>query len=114
MGVYKIIGRLSVDLIKVLGYKISALDIEKELLLHPYIEDVAVMGMKDGCKSEKIIALIVIKSECRDQFDLNEFYRWCKLKLPSYSVPNKIEIVLKLHKNQMGKVNKKELIKIYY
>jgi malonyl-CoA/methylmalonyl-CoA synthetase len=114
LGVYKIIGRLSVDLIKVSGYKISALDIERELLLHPYIEDVAVMSLKDECKNEKIIALIVLKSDFKDLFDLNEFYRWCKLRLPSYSVPSKIEIVLKLHKNQMGKVNKKELIKIYY
>ena len=113
LGVYKIIGRLSVDLIKTSGYKISALDIEKEILIHPYIDDVAVLGMKDEFKGVKIMALIVIKLDYKDQFDLNEFKRWCKLRLPSYSVPSKIEIVLKLHRNQMGKVNKNELIKIY-
>jgi len=113
MNCFKIVGRLSVDLIITSGFKISALDIEKEILLHPYVEDVAVMGLKDDNLGEKIIALIMLKIDCVNKFDLNEFKRWCRLRLPSYSNPQRIEIVQKLHKNQMGKVNKNELIKIY-
>ena len=43
-GVYKILGRTSVDIIKSGGYKISALDIERHLLSHDDITDVAVVG----------------------------------------------------------------------
>ena len=39
LNCFKIVGRLSVDLINKSGFKISALDIEKEILAHPYIED---------------------------------------------------------------------------
>jgi malonyl-CoA/methylmalonyl-CoA synthetase len=113
LNCFKIVGRLSVDLINKSGFKISALDIEKEILAHPYIEDVAVMGVKDDNLSVKIIAFIVIKIDCVNIFDINEFKRWCRLRLPNYSNPQRIEIVKRLHKNQMGKVNKNELIKIY-
>ena len=36
-GVYWIMGRTSVDIIKSGGYKISALDVERQLLAHPDI-----------------------------------------------------------------------------
>lgn len=36
-GNYKILGRSSVDILKVGGYKISALDIERVFLSHPNI-----------------------------------------------------------------------------
>ncbi len=114
LNVYKIIGRLSVDLIKTQGYKISALDIEKEILAHPYIDDVAVLGIKDEVLGTKICALVVLKPDCKNQFDLNEFKRWCRLRFPKYGVPKKFEVVQKLHRNQLGKVNKNDLIKMYY
>ena len=37
-GVYRILGRASVDVIKSAGYKISALEVERELLAHPEVE----------------------------------------------------------------------------
>lgn len=43
-GVVKIVGRMSVDIIKSGGYKISALDIERHLLEHSDIKDIAVIG----------------------------------------------------------------------
>lgn len=36
-GVYWIMGRTSVDIIKSGGYKISALEVERHLLAHPLI-----------------------------------------------------------------------------
>lgn len=41
---FKIVGRTSVDVIKSGGYKISALHVERHLLSHPDITDVAVVG----------------------------------------------------------------------
>jgi malonyl-CoA/methylmalonyl-CoA synthetase len=112
--IYKLIGRTSVDVIKSGGYKISALDIEKELLGHPKIDDVAIMGLSDPIWGQRIFALIVLKDNLGPQsFKLEEFKEWCKTRLPNYSVPKLVKIIEKMPRNQLGKVNKKELIKIY-
>ena len=46
-GVYRILGRASVDVIKSAGYKISALEIERELLAHAAVEEVP--WLQPGC-----------------------------------------------------------------
>lgn len=113
--VFKIVGRTSVDVIKSGGHKISALDIERELLTHEQIEDVAVFGVKDVEWGQRVFALIVLKQTEHKQviFDENEFKKWCKSRLPKYSVPRLVRLVDKIPKNQLGKVNKKELIQFY-
>ena len=46
-GSYRLLGRLSVDIIKTGGYKISALEIEDVLRAHPAVADCAVVGAAD-------------------------------------------------------------------
>lgn len=46
-GDYKILGRSSVDIIKSAGYKLSALDIERELMENPDILEVSILGLQD-------------------------------------------------------------------
>lgn len=111
MNVYKMIGRTSVDVIKSGGHKISALDVEKELLANDVIEDVAVMGLSDLVWGQRVFALLVIRK--KKTFDKDEFIKWCKLRLPKYSVPTVIKITESIPRNQLGKVNKKELIQFY-
>lgn len=53
-GAYKILGRTSVDIIKSGGFKISALDVERHLLSHPNISDVAVVGIPDITWGQKV------------------------------------------------------------
>ncbi len=113
LKIYKLIGRTSVDVIKSGGYKISALDIEKEILGHPLIDDVAIMGLSDPVWGQRIFALIVLKQNSTNKFDFDEFKKWCKSRLPKYSVPKVVKIIDKMPRNQLGKVNKKELIKVY-
>ena len=112
-GTFKIVGRTSVDVIKSGGYKISALEIEKELLGHPLIDDVAVMGISDLVWGQRIFSLLVLKQDAQDKFDQAEYVKWCKQRLPKQSVPTLIKIIDKMPRNQLGKVNKKELIKTY-
>ena len=110
---YKLIGRTSVDVIKSGGYKISALDIEKVILGNEFIDDVAVMGLSDPVWGQRIFALLVLKKDLANKFDEIEFVNWCKSNLPKYSVPRLIKCIEKMPRNLLGKVNKKELIKIY-
>ena len=114
LKIYKIIGRTSVDVIKSGGYKISALDIEREVLAHPNVDDVAIIGLTDATWGQRIFALIVPKkSSDGKSFSEEEFIKWCKKRLPKYQVPKQVELIDKMPRNLLGKVNKKELVKKY-
>ena len=53
------------------GYKISALDIERILLSHPSIADVAVVGVDDVTWGQKVGAVVVFKSDS-DRIELQQ------------------------------------------
>lgn len=53
-GYFKILGRLSADIIKSGGFKISALEIETHLLGHPEIVDCTVFGIPDVTWGQKV------------------------------------------------------------
>ena len=53
-GAYKILGRSSVDIIKTGGFKVSALAVERAMLEHPHVGDVAVVGVRDAVWGQKV------------------------------------------------------------
>ncbi len=114
---FKILGRNSVDIIKTGGYKISALELETKFLEHPDIQDVAVVGLPDTIWGQKIVALIQFRQQPGDQ-DKEAYHDklkadlkiWCEKKFAEYSMPAKFEIVDKIPRNQLGKVNKVDLV----
>ena len=61
-GVYRILGRSSVDIIKTGGYKVSALEIEEVLRTHPAVQECAVVGVDDPDWGERVSAAIVLKA----------------------------------------------------
>lgn len=109
---FKILGRNNVDIIKSRGYKISALEMETKLLEKNEIEDCAVVGLPDEVLGQKIMALIVYRDydESKHEEAIADMNVWCKDKFASYSLPV-IKIVENIPRNQMGKVNKVELVK---
>lgn len=66
-GSYKIMGRLSQDIIKKSGYKISAIEIEGCLLESGLVSEVAVIGIPDETYGEEIVAIVVSKDGGQDQ-----------------------------------------------
>ncbi|CAN2389464.1 malonate catabolic process, partial [Pristimantis euphronides] len=58
---YWILGRTSVDIIKSGGYKISALEVERHLLAHPSIADVAVIGAPDAVWGQRLSAIVKVR-----------------------------------------------------
>ena len=60
-GSHKIMGRLSQDIIKKSGYKLSALEIESVLFDHPIVSQSAVIGVPDEKFGEEIVAYIVLR-----------------------------------------------------
>ena len=107
-GPISIAGRLSADIIKSGGYKISALDIERELLEHPDIAEVAVLGVPDETYGERVAAVIVRRSGATDGAGL-DLKAWASKRLAGYKVPSIERVVAAIPRNAMGKVNKKSL-----
>lgn len=105
---FKILGRNSVDILKCKGYKISALEMETKLLEHPNIQDCAVIGIPDEVVGHKILALI----ESKNEVTVEEINKWCQEKFSTYSIPT-IKLIDGVPRNLMGKVNKKELVKLF-
>ncbi|MCL4150043.1 UNVERIFIED_CONTAM: hypothetical protein GTU68_036310 [Idotea baltica] len=106
-GSYRILGRMSVDIIKSGGYKISALEIEEVLRTHSQISDCAVVGIPDPEWDEIIGASLVLTKP--GSFDFEVLKAWLKERLPVYKIPRKYLIQKDLPRNAMGKVTKKEL-----
>ncbi len=106
-GYYRIMGRLSVDIIKSGGYKLSALEIEAALLEHPDIAECAVIGLPDDTWGEAVSAAIVVKGEAK--LELPALRDWCKSRLSVYKIPQRLSVVKELPRNAMGKVTKPAL-----
>lgn len=107
-GYYRIMGRLSVDIIKSGGYKLSALEIEAALLEHPSIRECAVVGIKDDTWGE-MVAVAAVLAEGAESLDIVELQTWSKNRLSHYKMPRKLVVVDSLPRNAMGKVTKKEV-----
>ncbi len=102
-GVFRILGRASMDILKSGGYKISALEIEEVLRLHPAIRDVAVVGLPDEEWGERVAAAIVAEGEPPT---LEALRAWTRDRLAPYKVPSRLVVVDDLPRNAMGKVTK--------
>ncbi|XP_064779277.1 malonate--CoA ligase ACSF3, mitochondrial isoform X2 [Oncorhynchus masou masou] len=111
-GVYWIMGRTSVDIIKSGGYKISALEVERHLLAHPDITDVAVIGARDATWGQKVTAVVQLKRG--RSMTLSELKTWAREHMAPYTIPTGLVLVEEMPRNQMGKVNKKDLLKHFF
>ena len=107
-GGYRILGRNSVDIIKSGGYKISALEIEEVLRQYPGIRDCSVVGLPNDEWGELVAAAIVTQGVV-DEKALNT---WMREQMPAYKTPRKYLAVDELPRNAMGKVTKKDVVKL--
>ena len=114
---YFILGRLSVDIIKVGGEKVSALEIERELLSLPEISETAVVGLPDEKWGQKVAAVIVLSEkgslgkEGGKDWGIMDLRRALKNRLAMHKIPVEVKVVQSIPKNAMGKINKKTLVK---
>ena len=104
-GYYHILGRLSTDIIKSGGYKISALEIEEILREHPNVIDCAVVGIPDEEWGEVIAAAVVLSSEIEGELK-TVLTTWIRELLPPYKVPRLWTELKVLPRNTLGKVTK--------
>ncbi|MFH7028907.1 MAG: acyl-CoA synthetase [Heteroscytonema crispum UTEX LB 1556] len=110
-GNYRILGRMSVDIIKTGGYKVSALEIEEVLRSHPDIQECAVVGVADIEWGERVCAALVLQPQ--RQLTLESFRSWAKEQLAVYKIPTRILTVEELPRNAMGKVTKPTVVELF-
>jgi len=110
-NVYRILGRSSVDIIKTGGFKVSALEIEEELRLHPAIDQCVVVGVEDPDWGECVSTAIVLKPGAT--LDLPSLRSWAKERLAVYKVPGRLLLLEELPRNAMGKVTKPSLVTLF-
>jgi malonyl-CoA/methylmalonyl-CoA synthetase len=110
-GYYRILGRLSVDIIKSGGYKLSALEIEDVLRQHPNIQECAVVGIEDESWGEAVAAAVKIREG--GKLTLDELRDWAAGHLSDYKIPKLLAVVDDFPRNAMGKVMKPEVKKVF-
>lgn len=107
---YFIEGRASIDILKSGGYKISALDIEREILGLDYVAEVMVVGVDDEEFGQRVAATIVLRDDIRRQLTLDELRADLRSSLAGYKMPTLLRVVKDIRKTASGKVVKKVLV----
>ncbi|XP_002128637.2 malonate--CoA ligase ACSF3, mitochondrial [Ciona intestinalis] len=107
-GMFRIVGRSSVDIIKSGGYKLSALDIERVLLEHDHVVETSVLGVPDDTWGQKVVAVIKLTQD--STVDDVTMTSWCREHMARYKIPREFKFVNEIPRNAMGKVNKKTLL----
>ena len=110
-GAFRILGRLSVDIIKSGGEKVSALEVEAVLRDHPDIADCAVIGLPDPEWGECVAAVVALRGPAT--ITLPGLRAWARARLSGPKLPRRLVTVPVLPRNAMGKVVKPELIQLF-
>jgi fatty-acyl-CoA synthase len=100
------------DIIVSGGENISSLEVEKAILAHPAVYEVAVIPIPDERWGEAPRALVVLKPGA--QATENELLEFCRGRLAHYKCPRSVEFMDALPKTGTGKILKKELRKKYW
>jgi len=111
-GVYRILGRSNIDIIKTGGHKVSALEIEEVLRAHPAISECAVVGVPDQEWGERIGVAVTLRQG--RTLDLEDLRKWCKERMAVHKAPSRLLIVDILPRNTMGKVIKPGVAQLFH
>jgi malonyl-CoA/methylmalonyl-CoA synthetase len=104
---YRILGRTSIDIIKTGGYKVSALEIEEVLRMHPAVSECAVVAVPDAEWGERVCAAVELRAN--QELTLHEMQSWARDRLAPYKIPRSLRCVPALPRNAMGKVVKPDV-----
>ena len=94
------------DVINTGGEKVWPDDVERQLIQHPDIHDVAVTGLPDNEWGQIVAAFVV---SARPNLSLDEIRAHCRAQLPGYALPKQLELVEAIPRTSLGKVRRREL-----
>ncbi|OOC54314.1 MULTISPECIES: acyl-CoA synthetase [Nocardiopsis] len=103
-GWHRIVGRMSVDMIKTGGYRVGAGEVEAALLGHPAVREAAVVGEADDDLGQRVVAYLV-----GEGIDPGAVIDFAAAHLSVHKRPREVRVVDALPRNAMGKIQKKLL-----
>ena len=104
-GHVEVTGRTK-DLIIRKGEKVAPLELETLLIQHPAVAEVAVVGLPDDERGERVCAVLVTRADASAP-SLNEISSFLRAKgLMPQKLPEQVEIVGELPRTGLGKVAK--------
>lgn len=99
------------ELIKPGGFQVWPREVEEVLAAHPAILEAGVIGIPDPISGEAVKACVVFKpGSTATKEELIEF---CKKDLAGYKVPKVIETVDELPRSTVGKILRRELVRMH-
>ena len=110
-GVVRNLGRSATDVMRTGGYKVSALEVEQELLAHPALAECGVVGLPDPEWGERVAAAIRLRTG--KALELAPLRDWCRARLAVYKIPSRLQLVEALPRNAMGKVLKRQVAEAF-
>ena len=105
-GDFVFVGRVS-EMIKRAGINVSPSEVEAVLRRDPSVADVAVTGVPDAERGERIIAFVVPKPGVA--LDVRSLQALCAIELSKYKLPDRIEACEALPLTVTGKLQRREL-----
>lgn len=105
-GYFYLVDRLK-DMVNISGFKVYPTEVENVIYQHPAIAEVAVYGVPDVVKGERVEASIILKEgHALTEKDIIDF---CSERLANYKIPFAIRFIDSLPKNATGKILKRVL-----
>jgi acyl-CoA synthetase (AMP-forming)/AMP-acid ligase II len=111
---YFIQGRKSADIIKTGGEKVSALEVERELLSLPEVAEAAVVAVPSGKWGHKVGAVLILDTDVVQTWKPMDMRRALRDRLANYKIPQVMKIVDHIPRNAMGKINKRQLVQAIF
>lgn len=99
---FKFIGRKD-NIIKIGGYRVNIVEIEKELEQHPNVTVARIYAKKNSLMGNVLIADVMVNSQISEK----EILTFLRSKLPEYKIPRIINFVEKIEITKSGKVTRK-------
>ena len=97
----------SKEILKVGGHRVSPVEIEQTLALHPEVADAAVVGLPHDLMGEVPVAFFVSRSGTAPEEE--DLRRFCQERLPPFKVPVRFTRLESLPRNEAGKLLRSQL-----
>ena len=115
VGILQSDGRLAIvdrvkDMIISGGENIYCAEVERILIEHEGLLEVAAIGLPDDTWGERVTAVVVPQPQVEVESD--EVIAHCRTRLAAYKCPKQVVVMTELPRNPMGKVQKFKLIEI--
>lgn len=109
-GYFYLVGRKK-EMIKVGGFQVWPREVEEVIASHHAVMECAVAGVPDRERVEMVKAWVVTRKG--SALDAEEIKHWCEERIARYKIPAEVEIIDKLPRTTVGKLLKRELIRLH-